>query len=69
MIPKTFKKTQELTSEALKCQTDDEAESVGIEWCVQQCKELIACGVPSIHFYTIGAVNSVKEVAKQFIKQ
>ncbi len=56
--------TQELASEAMKCQTDEEAESLGIEWCIHQCRELIACGVPSIHFYTVSAVNSVKEVAK-----
>jgi methylenetetrahydrofolate reductase (NADPH) len=48
----------------MKCQTDEEAESLGIEWCIHQCRELIACGVPSIHFYTVSAVNSVKEVAK-----
>ena len=66
MIPKTFKidLPQELASEAMKCQTDEEAESLGIEWCIHQCRELIACGVPSIHFYTVSAVNSVKEVAK-----
>lgn len=66
MIPKTFKidLPQELASEAIKCQTDEEAESLGIEWCIHQCRELIACGVPSIHFYTVSAVNSVKEVAK-----
>ena len=65
-IPKTFKidLPQELASEAMKCQTDEEAESLGIEWCIHQCRELIACGVPSIHFYTVSAVNSVKEVAK-----
>ena len=35
MIPKTFKidLPQELASEAMKCQTDEEAESLGIEWC------------------------------------
>ena len=66
VVPKTFKVDlpQELALEALKCQTDEEAESLGIEWCIHQCRELIACGVPSIHFYTVSAVNSVKEVAK-----
>ena len=42
-----------------------EAQQVGIEWCVQQCKELIAHGVPSLHFYSVGATDSIKEVAKQ----
>mgnify|MGYP005902440013 CR=1 FL=1 len=41
-----------------------EAGRVVVEWCVAQCKELMAHGVPSIHFYSIGAVDSIKEVAK-----
>lgn len=66
VIPKTFNVDipQELTLEALKCKNDDEANSLGIEWCINQCKELISFGVPSIHFYTVGAVESVKQVAK-----
>lgn len=66
MVPKTFKVDlpEELTKEALKCQTDEEARQVGIEWCISQCKELMTAGVPSIHFYSIGAVDSIKEVAK-----
>lgn len=67
IIPKTFKVDlpEELTQEVLKCNTDAEAQQVGIEWCVQQCKELIAHGVPSLHFYSVGATDSIKEVAKQ----
>ena len=66
VIPKTFKVDipQELALEALKCKTDDEANALGIEWCINQCKELIKFGVPSIHFYTVGAVDSIKQVAK-----
>lgn len=66
VIPKTFKVDipQELTLEAIKCKNDEEASSLGIEWCTKQCKELIAYGVPSIHFYTVGAVDSVRQVAK-----
>ncbi len=66
VIPKTFKVDipQELTQEALKCRDDEATAELGVEWCIQQCKELIAHGVPSIHFYSIGAVDSIKKVAK-----
>lgn len=66
VIPKTFKVDlpKELTDEALKCTTEEQLKQVGIEWCIQQCKELIAHGVPSIHFYSVGAVDSIREVAK-----
>ncbi|WP_300811646.1 methylenetetrahydrofolate reductase [NAD(P)H] [uncultured Bacteroides sp.] len=67
MIPKTFKVDlpEELTHELLKCRDDHEAQQVGIEWCVKQCKELIANGVPSLHFYSVGAADSIREVARQ----
>ena len=66
VVPKTFHCDipEELAQEIVKCKTDEEAKQVGIEWCVKQCKELMEHGVPSIHFYSIGAVDSIKEVAK-----
>ncbi len=67
MIPKTFKVDlpEELTRAVLKCKNDAEVQQVGIEWCIAQCKELMAHGLPSIHFYSIGAVDSIKSVAKE----
>ena len=66
VIPKTFKVDipQELALEALKCTNDEATEALGVEWCIHQCKELIEHGVPSIHFYSVGAVESIKQVAK-----
>lgn len=66
MIPKTFKidLPEELAAEAIKCKTDEEAKQLGIEWCIYQCQELIKHKVPSIHFYSMGAADSIKEVAK-----
>lgn len=66
VVPKTFHLDlpQELASEALKCKNDEDAKELGIEWCTAQCQELIKHGVPSIHFYTIGAVDSIACVAK-----
>jgi methylenetetrahydrofolate reductase (NADPH) len=66
MIPKTFKVDlpEDLVKEVLKCKNESEVKQIGIEWSVNQCKELMSFGVPSIHFYSIGAVESIKEVAK-----
>ena len=66
-VPKTFhcNLPPELATEALKCKTDDEAKALGIEWGVAQCKELMAHGVPSIHFYTVSAVDSIAEIARR----
>ncbi|WP_321438507.1 methylenetetrahydrofolate reductase [NAD(P)H] [uncultured Bacteroides sp.] len=67
MVPKTFKVDipEDLAIQAMKCKDDAAAKQLGIEWCVEQCRELMAHGLPSIHFYSVGAVDSIKEVAKQ----
>ena len=49
----------------MKCKTDEEVKALGVEWGVQQCRELMAHGVPSIHFYTVSAVDSIAEIAKR----
>jgi methylenetetrahydrofolate reductase (NADPH) len=67
LLPKLFRSDipETLAHELRKCKTDDEAKEVGAEWCIQQCKDLIAHGVPSIHFYTLMATDSVRKVAKE----
>lgn len=66
-IPKTFHCDipDDLAREALKCKTDEALRALGVEWSVAQCRELIAQGVPSLHFYTVSAVDSIAEIARQ----
>lgn len=67
VVPKTFHcdLPEALYREAIKCKTDEEVKQVGIEWAVDQCKELMKQGAPSLHFYTVSAVDSIKQIAKQ----
>ena len=67
VLPKVFRSDipEPFAAELRKCKTDDEAKEVGVEWCIQQCKELISSGVPSLHFYTMLASDSVRRVAKE----
>ena len=67
VLPKIFRSDipEPFATELRKCKTDDEAKAVGVEWCIQQCKDLIAHGVPSLHFYTMMASDSVNKVAKE----
>ena len=53
--------------EALKCKTDDDARQLGIEWSTEQCRQLYKAGVNNIHFYTVSAVDSVREVARRLL--
>jgi methylenetetrahydrofolate reductase (NADPH) len=39
-----------------------EARSIGIEWGIQQCRELIEHGVPGLHFYIMGNPSAALEV-------
>lgn len=67
VLPKTFRVDlpEILVKEMLKCKDDKDAAIVGKEWCLQQCRELVEYGVPSIHFYTLNAVDTVCDVAKE----
>jgi methylenetetrahydrofolate reductase (NADPH) len=53
-----------LIDEVEKTKDDVAAKEVGIQWCIQQSKELIAAGVPCLHFYTMGVSSSTKRVAE-----
>ena len=66
VLPKIFKVDlpEEFASELRKCKTDAEATEVGIEWCTMQAKDLIKNNIPSLHFYSLMATQSVKRVAQ-----
>ena len=55
----------ELT-EAVKEAGDDAAavRRLGVEWCTAQCRDLLAHGVPAVHFYTMGKSANVVEVLR-----
>ena len=66
-VPRTFRCDLpiELSEELRRCTTDDEVKQVGIEWGIQQCRDLIAHGIPSLHFYTLSATDSIRQIAQQ----
>jgi methylenetetrahydrofolate reductase (NADPH) len=43
----------------------EEARSIGIEWGVQQCTELLEHGVPGLHFYIMGNPSAALDVIDQ----
>jgi methylenetetrahydrofolate reductase (NADPH) len=65
-LPKIFHVDfpEALAKELSHCKTDEDATEVGVEWCTLQAKELKAMGVPSIHFYSMMATQSVKRIAQ-----
>lgn len=66
-IPKAFYVDMpvELTEALENCKNDEEAKQIGIDWGIQQAKELIQHNVPCLHFYTMGRSQAVKQIVSQ----
>ena len=45
---------EDLSDAIENCKDNEQAREVGVEWAVQQSKELIEYGVPTLHFYSMG---------------
>jgi len=67
IIPRIFKvDLPEDLAEAVENAKDSEAvRQIGMEWTIQQAKELKARGVPVLHFYTMGRVSTFVKIAKE----
>ena len=52
-----------LAVEIRKCKTNEEVARIGIEWSTMQARDLLARGFNLLHFYTMMATESVKQVA------
>ena len=65
LIPHRFKVDlpDELIMSIVKCKDNVAVRNVGIEWCVNQSKELIKAGVPVLHFYSMGKSDNIKRIA------
>ena len=56
----------ELTQEIAKAGGDKAAVyQIGTEWCAMQCKDLIAHGVPAVHFYTMGKSDNITRILQE----
>lgn len=66
VLPRVFRTDipEPLAAELRKCKTDDEVKEVGVEWSIEQCKDLIRHGVEGLHFYTLLASDSVRKIAE-----
>lgn len=55
---------EELVKEINKCKSNEEAFQAGIEWSIQQSKELIEFGVPVLHYFTIGISENIRQIVR-----
>lgn len=66
LLPQTFgvDLPDDLVRAVEQCKDNASVREVGIEWAVQQGRELMAAGVPALHFYTMGKADNVERIAK-----
>jgi methylenetetrahydrofolate reductase (NADPH) len=66
-LPKVFQCDipQPFYEELEKCKDDKAIKEIGIKWCIEQSRELVKANVPCLHFYTMGASEATKAVAKE----
>jgi methylenetetrahydrofolate reductase (NADPH) len=48
-----------------KCRSDEEVRNVGVEWAIEQSKELIAKKMPCLHFYSMGKSTAIQQIASK----
>ena len=58
-IPEIFAK------ELRKCKSNKEIRKLGVEWGIEQSKELIKNNVPVVHYYTMGKSDNIKNIVKE----
>lgn len=67
LLPQVFKidLPEALIFEIEKCQNNRQVRQVGVEWCIEQSKELLAAGVPVLHYYSMGKSDNVQAIARE----
>jgi len=66
VLPKTFHIDipEDLSDAVEQCNDNAAVKEVGIEWCIQQSKELVKQNVPTLHFYSMGKSDPIYRIAK-----
>lgn len=65
LLPQTFHidLPNELVREIKKCKSNKEVRTVGVEWAIEQSKQLIKYGAQGIHYYTLDQSDNIKKIA------
>ena len=66
-IPRTFHvDIPEALSDAIDdAKTPEAVKNEGVKWSIKQSQELLAAGVPCIHYYTMGNVDAMRTIVKE----
>jgi methylenetetrahydrofolate reductase (NADPH) len=66
-LPRSFHISipEDLQREVDKCSDNKGARQVGIDWCIEQSKELMKSGVPALHYYTMSKSDNIREIVRK----
>lgn len=56
---------EDLINAMEQCKSNVDIRQVGIEWAIQQSKELKEAGVPVLHYYSMGKSDNIKAIARE----
>lgn len=67
ILPQVFRidLPQDLIDAVDDCKDNRAVRQVGVEWCIEQSKELKAAGVPVLHYYSMGKSDNIKAIAEK----
>ena len=67
LIPHRFflELPDDLIMSVVKAKDNDAVKQIGIEWCIQQSKEIVAAGFPVMHYYSMGKAENIRAIAKE----
>jgi methylenetetrahydrofolate reductase (NADPH) len=67
VLPKIFHVDipQDLMNAVENVKSEKDVKQVGIDWCIQQSKELMQAGVPCLHYYTMGNAELTCRIAEK----
>lgn len=67
LLPQIFRidLPQDLIDAVESCKNNREVRQVGIDWAIQQSKELKDAGVPVLHYYSMGKSDNIKSIAQE----
>ncbi|HKX85886.1 MAG TPA: methylenetetrahydrofolate reductase [NAD(P)H] [Flavobacterium sp.] len=67
LIPHRFKVDlpDDLIMAVVKAKDNEAVKEIGIEWCINQSKELVKAGIPVLHYYSMGKAENIRAIAKE----
>jgi methylenetetrahydrofolate reductase (NADPH) len=67
ILPQIFRidLPEDLINAVEKAQSPAAIRQVGVEWAIEQSKELKAAGVPVLHYYSMGKSENIRQIAKE----